>query len=82
MNKARVKVIERKLGRERVYGQAWQGLDELEIDPRQSPKEYLDTLIHESLHLAHPDLDEPTVSDVATFIARVLWKQNYRRVSQ
>jgi hypothetical protein len=82
MKKGRVKVIERKLGRERVYGQAFQGLDELEIDPRQPPKEYLDTLIHETLHLAQPELDEKTVSDVATFITRVLWRQNYRRVSQ
>ena len=82
MKAARVKVIERKLGRERVYGQAFQGLDELEIDPRQPPKEYLDTLIHETLHLAQPELDEKTVSDVATFITRVLWRQNYRRVSQ
>ena len=78
----RVKVIEKKLGREKAWGQAFQGLDELEIDPRQPPKEYLDTLIHEALHLAHPGLDEPTVSDVATFLARVLWQQNYRKVNQ
>ena len=78
----RVKVIEKKLGREKAWGQAFHGLDEMEIDPRQAPREYLDTLVHEALHLAHHDLSEETVTDVARFIARVLWQQNYRRVSQ
>jgi hypothetical protein len=80
--KSRVKVLERKLGRERAWGQAWQGINELEIDPRQPPKQYLDTLIHEALHLARPELEETTVEETATFITDVLWRQNYRRVNQ
>lgn len=77
----RTKVVERKLGREHALGEAFQGLNEIHIDPRQPPKEYLDTLVHESLHLAFPDLNEEAVSDGATMVARILWAQNFRKCS-
>jgi len=54
---------------------------EIEIDMRQHKNEFdvLDTLIHESLHLAYPVLDELAVMDGADEIARVLWEQGYLR---
>lgn len=38
----------------------------------------LDTLIHELLHAAYPELAEGRVRRGATDIARVLWRAGYR----
>jgi len=73
------KVIVRKLGRERALGEAYFGENEIAIDPRQKPSEYLDTLIHEGTHLAFPDLTEEAVCAAATFIAKIVWKHGYRK---
>lgn len=78
----RVKVIEKKLGKNLGQVMRAAGELEIEIDPRQSPKEYLDTLIHEALHIARPELSEDCVTKTATELTRVLWQQNYRKVSQ
>ena len=74
----KVKIIERKLGRERALGQAWDDL--VEIDPRQDSKEYLDTAIHELLHVAQPDLSETSVIRVSRLISSALWKLGFRRI--
>ena len=55
------KVIERKLGKHKAVGLAWQEDGIIEIDPRQKPKEYLSTLIHEAAHIIYPDWDEKDV---------------------
>jgi len=73
------KVIVKKLGRERCVGEAYFGENEIAIDPRQSATEYLDTLIHEGMHLALPDLNEEAISVAATFVSRIVWKQGYRK---
>ena len=39
----------------------------------------LDTTIHELIHACQPDLAEDTVEEVASDIARVLWRMGYRR---
>jgi hypothetical protein len=76
----RVKIVERKLGREGNLGQ--QIGDLIEIDPRQNSKEYLDTLIHECLHACFPDLSEQAVVDSANVITDAVWRQNYRRIQK
>lgn len=68
--------------RERALGQAWQGENLIEIDPRQPPKEYLDTLIHESLHIIFPELSERKVNTAARKLSALLWKEKYRKVKQ
>ena len=73
------KVIEKKLGRERAMGEAIFGENEICIDPRQSSKDYLDTLTHEAMHLALPELNEEAITTSATFVARILWRQGYRK---
>lgn len=77
----KVKVVERKLGREGALGQYFQGTGLIEIDPRQKAKEYLDTLIHELLHMYYPDESEENICEVATSIAKEVWKRNFRRIS-
>lgn len=84
-------VVERKLGRERgkkrdgekgtkVYGQAWKEKGVMEIDPRQKAFQYLDTLIHEKIHLEQPELPEYKVKAISRSISIMLWNLNYRKV--
>lgn len=76
----RVKVVERKLWREKCVGTADKSEFTIEIDPRQKSKAYLDTLIHEMLHLYNPDWSEGKVAEVATEMTRVVWSMNFRRI--
>lgn len=81
MVRKRIRVVERKLGREGAVGLSY-GDGVIEVDPRQCPFDYLDTLIHECLHEVFPDKPEEDVYPAATAIAKVLWKQGFRRVDQ
>lgn len=80
MNLPRVKILERKLGRERCVGQATTGINLVEIDPRQSEYERLDTLVHELFHISFPDYSEEQVIAVSRWFSRILWRQQYRRI--
>jgi hypothetical protein len=75
----RVKVVERHLGREKAFGLAYpDGL--VELDPRQDSREYLDTLIHEILHVIEPKWSEDAIWDAANVLSSKIWKANYRRI--
>jgi len=80
MNLPRVKIVERKLGRERCVGQAFTGINRVEIDPRQSEYERLDTLVHELFHISFPDASEDEVIRLSRWFSRILWRQQYRRI--
>lgn len=62
-------------------GQCWPNTRKhvIEIDPRQCPKDYLDTLIHEAVHEIMPRKREGFVLKTATSIANLLWRLGYRR---
>ena len=75
-----VKVVWRKLGRERAWGQATIGEDLIEIDPRLGAKRQLEVLCHEQVHLIWPEATEPQVDRAGKALAKMLWAQNYRRV--
>lgn len=76
------KIIERKLGRENAYGLADKEKKIIEIDPRQKPKTYFDTLIHEAVHLAFPEANETRVRKATKIIRDILWEHKYRKVDQ
>ena len=64
-------------------GQCWPGSDDgqlIEIDPRQCPKDYMDTIIHEALHHLFPKKKEPSILRSGTSLANLLWRLGYRRV--
>ena len=68
---------------DKVVGQCWP-LEKprkykIEIDPRQCPKDYLDTLIHEALHELLPRKSEKFILNAGTSIANLLWRLGYRR---
>jgi len=76
----KVKVIWRKLGKERAWGQATIGENLIEIDPRLGAKRQLEVLCHEQVHLTFPNLSEPEVDRAGKDLAKLLWAQDYRRV--
>jgi len=78
--KNKVKVVWRKLGKEKAWGQATIGEGLVEVDPRLGAKRQLEVLIHEVTHLCHPEMTEVEVDRTGKMIARVLWSENYRRV--
>ena len=47
----------------------------------QGEQDTLDTIIHEALHCARPELDEAAVDSTARDISRLLWRMGYRRES-
>ena len=82
MPKKQPKVVEKKLGRHKAAGLAYTEDNLIEIDPRQSSKEYLLTLIHEKIHLIYPEWSEEEVVKLEKKLGNFLWKQNYRKVHQ
>ena len=76
----KIKVVERKLGREKALGQQWPGI--IEIDPGQKSRTYLDTLIHEALHECFPETSETRIVQVSRAITKVIWDKHYRRIRQ
>lgn len=76
----KIEVIERRLGREGCDGLAWLGENKIEIDPRQDSKEYMDTCIHESLHIIWEDIKESEIRIAAKRITDVLWRQGFRKI--
>tara|TARA_Y100001951_G_C11131231_1_gene178340 strand:- start:326 stop:577 length:252 start_codon:yes stop_codon:yes gene_type:complete len=78
----KIKVIDIKLGRQKAVGQAYTDSKVIEIDPRQRSKAYLDTLIHEMLHVYCPDWSETKVGKTATEMTNIIWQKNYRRIKR
>lgn len=81
------KVVERKLGRHSVKGHGVVGFahfekNKVEIDPRQKPKAYLDTLIHEKMHLLLPEMSETKITKIAKEMTNFLWKLKYRQIKE
>jgi len=81
-----LKIVTRKLGKHRAWGLYWEPWRNspplIELDERMKPKRELDTLVHESLHHLFPEMPESAVADKATELSKILWGQNYRKVSQ
>lgn len=77
----KIKIIERKLGRERADAQIFIEKRKIEIDERLSPKEKFAALIHEILHLIIPEWDEDTVLKKEKIVLNILWDENYRKVN-
>jgi len=78
---AKITVIEKKLGRERAYGQAHQDDNIIEVDPRLEPKNHLYVMVHELEHLLHTDWSETKVIKESKAISNFLWKHGYRKVN-
>ena len=78
----KIKVIDKLLGRQKAVGQAYTDAKVIEIDPRQKSKNYLNTLIHELLHVYNPEWSETKVTKTANEMTDIIWKKNYRRIKR
>jgi hypothetical protein len=78
----KVKIIERKLKRQRAVGRVFLAEGVIEIEQRQKPKEWLSTLVHEALHVAFPAMAEKPVAAAEKKIADILWRAGVRRIHQ
>lgn len=79
------KVIEKKLGRHNALGmvnEPGQPKDRIFIDPRQRPRQYMGTLIHERLHVMFPDWSETKIKKAEKDLVGFLWENGYRKVIQ
>lgn len=81
-NHHKIKVIDKKLGRQKAVGQAYTDARVIEVDPRQRSKSYLDTLIHEMLHVYNPEWSESKVTKTANEMTDIIWSKNYRRIKR
>lgn len=80
MSSQKPKVVFRKLGREKAWGQATIGENLIEIDPRLGARRQLEVLCHEQVHLTFPEMSESQVDRAGKDLCKMLWSQNYRRV--
>lgn len=74
------KIVEKKLGRERAWGQSYAGEKMIEIDPRLRSKRRLTVLLHEALHVHFPDMSETAVDKASIFLGNIAWNDGYRRI--
>lgn len=72
-----IKLVERNL---RYYwGYAYPTVRRIEISTNLTDKQYMDTMIHEILHVLYPHDSETKISKHASTIRWYLWKAGYRR---
>ena len=75
-----IKVEYRKLGREKLWGEAHSDDNIVVLDSRLKGKKHLEILTHETLHLLLPGANEEEIVRISTALIKVLWKENYRRI--
>ena len=76
----KMKVIHRKLGKEKAYGLAHIDSNTIEIDTRLKSKHRLEITIHEALHILYPTDSETAILRKSKRLCAVLWKEGYRKV--
>jgi len=76
----KIKVVYSKLGRDGVWGYAHGDNNSIELDTRLKGKKHLEILVHESLHIIHPEMTENEVEIKSITLTNLLWKEGYRRV--
>jgi len=75
------KVTQRKLAGN-IVGYCYHQGGRIEIDPRQTDKEYFFTHIHELIHLALPDLSERQTIRLEIILGNSLWKTILKQKKQ
>lgn len=76
----KIKVNHRKLGQERAWGLAHDAFNQIELDIRLKGRRHLLYLLHEALHIIHPDWSETKVIKISRILCKLLWEQKYRKV--
>jgi predicted metallopeptidase len=76
--KQSIKVVFRKLGKEKAHGLAYKEERTIHVDERLKGIEKLDVIIHEIIHIQQPNWGEARVEGNARELARILWDNNLR----
>lgn len=76
----KIKVTHRKLGKEKAWGLADIAFNHIQLDVSLKGRRHLLYLLHECLHIIHPDWSETKVVKVSREMCKLLWEQNYRKV--
>ncbi len=79
-NKSKLKIVERKLGREKAMGICYFDQNLIELDEDLTSKQRLFTLVHELVHKSFESMSESEVARAEKIIGDGLWQDNYRRV--
>lgn len=64
-----------------ALGESYTDTCRIVIDPRQRQRQMLNTFVHELLHQIAPEWCESKISRAACSMTRVLWENNYRRIT-
>lgn len=75
-----MKIVFKKLGREKAWGSANLADNTIEIDPRLKGRKHLEILIHEAMHIMNPEWSESKVVQQSKRLTQLLWKQHFRKV--
>lgn len=78
----KIRVIEKKLGREQAWGQSCYEDYCIELDERLKGKKRLEITLHEAEHLIHPKMVEERVIEISILLTDLLWSQGWRRVDE
>lgn len=76
----KIKIVYKKLGREKLWGQAHVDEWTIEVDERLRGKKKIEILIHEAQHILFPEKDEDYIAWALAVITRMLWSQNIREI--
>lgn len=75
----RLKVIREKLGRIKAWGVVHDD-NIVRIDERLTGKKEMEVIIHESLHVLFPEMEEDDVIEKSVILTNTLWHEHYRKV--
>jgi len=77
-----MKVVHRKLGKEKADGLAHIDSNTIEIDTRLKGRYRLEITIHEALHILYPTESETAIIRHSKRLTAVLWKEGYRKIDK
>jgi hypothetical protein len=69
----------KKLGQFKAWGMADSAMNTVQLDSSLKGYRFLLYLIHEHLHIIHPDYSETKVRKLSSKYARFIWQQGFRR---
>jgi hypothetical protein len=78
----KIRIKYRKLGKEKVWGLAHLGENLIEIDERLKGYRLLLYLLHEFMHIRHPEWSETKVRKESSKMAKFIWNQQFRKIEK
>lgn len=80
MQKPKIKIKYRKLGKEKAMGLAYKKEREIHIDSRLNGKDLLNVMIHEIMHVQSPRWAEIKVEDYSKEMSDIIWDEMIKKM--